>query len=208
MSRDKLEAEMTDDKPMRADARRNYERLLVEARRAFAERGVDASLEEVARNAGVGIGTLYRHFPTREDLIEKLLRDRFDTQAEKARELLLAEDPLDALYTWLIGFGETSAVYRGLTELLAEAFDDPESRLHASCDAMRDAASQLVERAQAAGVFRTDVTVQELLLLLHGASWAGSHLPGDGVTERLMTLVFTGLRTSEQRGQRAVSAPR
>jgi len=199
---------MTADKPMRADARRNYERLLTEARRAFAERGVDASLEEVARSAGVGIGTLYRHFPAREDLIEKLLRDRFDTQAEKARELLLAEDPLDGLYAWLIGFGETSAVYRGLTELLAEAFDDPESRLHASCDAMRDAASQLVERAQAAGVFRADVTVQELLLLLHGASWAGSHLPGDGGTERLMTLVFTGLRTSEQRGQRAVSAPR
>ncbi|MFB9931339.1 TetR/AcrR family transcriptional regulator [Amycolatopsis halotolerans] len=199
---------MTDAKPMRADARRNYERLLAEARRAFAERGVDASLEDVARSAGVGIGTLYRHFPTREDLVETLLRERFDTQAEKARELLVAEDPLEALYAWLIGFGETSAVYRGLTEMLADAFDDPESRLHASCDAMRDAASQLVDRAQAAGVFRTDVTVQELLLLLHGASWAGSHLPGTGGTERLMGLVFTGLQTSEQRGQRAVSAPR
>lgn len=193
---------------MRADARRNYDRLLAEARRAFAERGVDASLEDVARSAGVGIGTLYRHFPTREDLIETLLRDRFDTQAEKAGELLLADDPLDGLYTWLIGFGETSAVYRGLTEMLAGAFDDPESRLHASCEAIREAASHLVDRAQAAGVFRADVTVRELLLLLHGASWAGSRLPGEGGTERLMGLVFTGLRTSEQRGQRAVSAPR
>ncbi|WP_020661863.1 TetR/AcrR family transcriptional regulator [Amycolatopsis benzoatilytica] len=193
---------MSDVKPMRADARRNYERLLVEARRAFAERGVDASLEDVARSAGVGIGTLYRHFPTRDDLIEALLRDRFDTQAAKARELLAAEDPLDALYAWLVGFGATSSSYRGLTELLADAIDDPRSRLHASCEEMQTAASHLVDRAQKAGVLRADLTVRELLLLLHGASWGGTHLPGDGGTERLLSLVFTGLRASEQRGQR------
>ena len=202
MSRDKLGPEMTDVKPMRADARRNYERLLVEARGAFAERGVDASLEDIARAAGVGIGTLYRHFPTREDLVETLLRDRFDDQAAKAREALAAEDPLDALYSWLVGFGAASSSYRGLTELLADAIDDPESRLHASCEAMRAAASHLVDRAQEAGVLRPDLTVRELLLLLHGASWGAAHLPGEGGTERLLSLVFTGLQTSEQRGQR------
>ena len=86
---------MTEVKPMRADARRNYERLLEEARRAFAEHGVEASLEDIARRAGVGIGTLYRHFPTRDALLEALLRDRFDTQAERARELLAHPEPLD-----------------------------------------------------------------------------------------------------------------
>ncbi|GAA4544758.1 TetR/AcrR family transcriptional regulator [Amycolatopsis samaneae] len=187
---------MTDVKPMRADARRNYERLLAEAKRAFTERGVDASLEDVARSAGVGIGTLYRHFPTREVLLETLLRDRFDTQAGKARELLAAEDPLDGLYTWLVGFGTASGAYRGLTELLADAINDPGSALHASCHAMQEAASQLVDRAKEAGALRADVTTRELLLLLHGASWAGTHLPGERGMERLLTLVFEGLRAS------------
>ncbi|MFD9888826.1 TetR/AcrR family transcriptional regulator [Amycolatopsis sp. NPDC059027] len=187
---------MTDVKPMRADARRNYERLLAEARRAFTERGVDASLEDIARSAGVGIGTLYRHFPTREALLETLLRDRFDGQAEKARELLAAEDPLAGLYTWLVGLGTTAGAYHGLVELMADAINDPESRLHASCHAMQDAVSQLVDRAKEAGALRADVTTRELLLLSHGASWAGTHLPGERGMERLLTLVFEGLRAS------------
>ena len=181
---------------MRADARRNYERLLEEAEKAFAEHGVEASLEDVARNAEVGIGTLYRHFPTREALIESLLRDRFDGQAERARELLTSPEPLVALRTWLGGLADTSGTWEGLAEVLAVALSDETSRLFASCHAMREAASQLVERAKRAGELRPDVTTHELLVLLHALSWAGKHLAGDGGRERLLGLVFEGLRAS------------
>lgn len=187
---------MTDVKPMRADARRNYERLLEEAQRAFAEHGVEASLEEIARRAGVGIGTLYRHFPTREALLETLLRARFDAQAERARELLSHPEPLNALHTWLAGLGDATGTFRGLVELTADALNDETSRLYESCHAMRAVGSQLVERAKAAGELRRDVTAHELLLLLHAASWAGGHLPGEGGMHRLLALVFEGLRAS------------
>ena len=181
---------------MRADARRNYERLLEEAKNAFAAHGVEASLEDIARSAGVGIGTLYRHFPTRDALIESVLRDRFDGQAERARELLTSAEPLAALHTWLAGLSATSGVYEGLSEVLTVALSDETSRLYESCHAMQDAASQLVERAKRAGELRPDVTTRELLVLLHAVSWAGKHLPGDGGSARLLGLVFEGLRAS------------
>ncbi|MFI6302420.1 TetR/AcrR family transcriptional regulator [Amycolatopsis thailandensis] len=186
----------TEKKPLRADARRNYERLLEEARHAFAAHGVEASLEEIARRAGVGIGTLYRHFPTREALVETVLRDRFDGQAEKARELLDSPEPLDALRTWLAGMGAESARYRGLPELMVDVLDDETSPLYASCHAMRDGVSHLMERAKVSGGLRADVTVDELLVLLHALSWASEHLSGDKGLERLVDLVFAGLRAS------------
>jgi AcrR family transcriptional regulator len=187
---------MTDVKPMRADARRNYERLLEEAQRAFAEHGVEASLEDIARRAGVGIGTLYRHFPTRDALLETLLRTRFDAQAERARALLTHPEPLTALRSWLTELGDATGTYRGLVELTADALNDETSRLYESCHTMRETGSQLVERAKGAGELRPDVTTEELLLLLHAASWAGGHLPGGGGMQRLLALVFEGLRAS------------
>jgi len=184
------------DKPMRADARRNYDRLLAEAKRAFTERGTDASLEDIARSAGLGIVTLYRHFPSREALLEVLVRERFDAQAERARELLAAPEPLAALRTWLGGLGDTAGAYSGLPERLTEALSDETSELYASCHAMQEAGSQLVERAKRVGALRSDVTMQELLLLLHAISSAGAHLPGDRGRVRLLDLVFEGLRPS------------
>ncbi len=183
-------------KPLRADARRNYERLIEEAKSAFAARGVEASLEDIARNAGVGIGTLYRHFPTREALVETVLRERFDGQAVAARELLDSPEPLSALKTWLAGMGRQSASYRGLPELMVDVLDDEASPLYASCHAMRGAVSQLVERAKVSGELRADVTAHELLVLLHALSWASEHLSGDNGLERLLELVFAGLRAS------------
>src|SRR5438067_2370466 len=83
--------------------------------------GTEASLEDIARRAGVGIGTLYRHFPTRDALLETLLRARFDGQAERARELLTHPEPLNALQTWLAGLGDATGTFRGLVELTADA---------------------------------------------------------------------------------------
>jgi AcrR family transcriptional regulator len=177
---------------MRADARRNYVRLLDEAARAFAEQGVDASLEEVARRAGVAIGTLYRHFPTRNALLEALMRARFDRHAEEAEALLTADDPLSALRTWAHLLVQASTSYRGLVAAVAEALADETSALHRSCVGMREAAGRLVARAQASGDLRPDLTVNELLLSAHAAGWAAER---GGSLERQLDLVFTGLCT-------------
>jgi len=181
---------------VRADARRNYDRIVEVAREVFREKGYDAPLDEIAKRAGVGPGTLYRHFPTRDALLETLLRARFDARAERARELLTDPEPLTALQTWLAELGDATGTFRGLVELTADALNDESSRLYASCHAMREAGSHLVERAKRAGELRRDVTTDELLLLLHAASWAGGHLPGPGGMQRLLALVFEGLRVS------------
>src|SRR5881227_1228774 len=101
---------------MRADARRNYERLLAAARAAFAEHGVDASLDDIARSAGVGPGTLYRHFPTRHALLEAVLGDAQATLLAEAEKLATEPDPDAALLTWMRGLATHSRTFRGLAE--------------------------------------------------------------------------------------------
>src|ERR1700677_1307593 len=119
---------------MRADARRNYDVLLSVAAQCFAEQGTDASLRDVARKAGVGIGTLYRHFPTREALLEAVLGSRFDRLRERADELAAtASSPQQALGDWLAEFAAGSVTYRGLPNEVMSALHDRESPLHASC---------------------------------------------------------------------------
>jgi AcrR family transcriptional regulator len=176
---------------MRADARRNYARLLEEGARAFAEHGVDASLEEVARRSGVAIGTLYRHFPTRNALLEALLRERFDAHAAAAEELSASDRPLRDLRAWAQRLVEASAGYRGLVAALADALADESSALHRSCTAMRAVAGRLIARAQDAGELRPDVTTDEVLLAVHSAGWAAEH---GGSLDRQLDLVFDGLR--------------
>ncbi|GAB3434664.1 TetR/AcrR family transcriptional regulator [Flindersiella endophytica] len=180
---------------MRADARRNYERLLAEARSTFTEQGADASLEEIARRAGVGIGTLYRHFPTREALLDALLRDRFDGLCELAQKLLATDPPDQAMLTWLHALVENANTYRGLTGQLVSTLNDPESELYASCHAMREAATQLFERAKQAGLVRAEVRGPDVFLLAHAVAWAAEQVPGDtGATDRLLELMWAALR--------------
>ncbi|TVT49428.1 TetR/AcrR family transcriptional regulator [Amycolatopsis rhizosphaerae] len=180
---------------MRADARRNYERLLGEAKRAFAEQGIDASLEEIARRAGVGIGTLYRHFPTREALLEALLSERFDAQAAGADELMAHPSPIDGLRMWALRLAEMSMSYRGLVEATAAALANESSQLYRSCHAMQEGASRLVTRALEAGQLRADVTALEVLLLVNSSVWAAERAPdGTPSLARLVDLVFLGLR--------------
>jgi AcrR family transcriptional regulator len=178
---------------VRADARRNYEILLSVAREAFAEHGTDASLREVARRAGVGIGTLYRHFPTREALLEAMFRSGFDDQRRRAEELLASASPREALLTWLSEFAVNSTVFRGLPESVMAALGDERSELHSSCQAMRAAAGRLLERAQRSGGARADVTVNDLLALTAGVAWASQHTSAnEGTVERLLSLAMNG----------------
>ncbi|WP_327149581.1 TetR/AcrR family transcriptional regulator [Nocardia sp. NBC_01329] len=181
----------TEQRPMRADARRNYEQLLTAAETAFREHGTDAALEEIARAAKVGIGTLYRHFPTRDALLEALLHDRFSALSEQGAGLLKAESPRIALITWLRAFVTSSNRYRGLPASVVETLNNEESRLYASCHAMQDAGERLLVRAQQAGEVRPDLQGDELLLLAASISWAGEHRTNS--TERFLTLLVEGI---------------
>lgn len=180
--------------PTRRDARRNYDQLLTAARATFAEQDTDASLREVARRAGVGIGTLYRHFPTREALLEALLGHGFDTLRAQAAQLLVSPDPGGALITWLRQLAVSSTLYDGLPASVMSALHDPDSRLHASCEGLRAAAADLLARAQRAGHIRPDLNTGELLATVSAMAWAAKQSPQPAdLTERYLYLLLEGL---------------
>lgn len=164
---------MDSSRTMRSDARKNYEHLLDVARIAVEQDGADASLRDIARRAGVGLGTLYRHFPTRENLLETLLRDTWEGLVAKGRALEAAEDADDALVSWLGVFVETVRSYRGLITALAAAYADENSALHASCLAMRVTAAALLSRAQSQGTARSDLNGTDLFALVGALAWIG-----------------------------------
>jgi AcrR family transcriptional regulator len=179
---------------MRADARRNRDRLLAEARAAFLEHGTATSLEQIASRAGVGIGTLYRHFPTREALLEALLRERFDALAADARTLLGHRSPREALFRWTRDFAESSTTYRGLTNSLMATLRDESSALHASCNAVREAGLELLVRAQNSGEVCNDLDGTEFLTLVFGVAYAHEQVSNTAI-DRLLAILFDGLST-------------
>jgi AcrR family transcriptional regulator len=156
---------------MRADARKNYDRLLVVARDVVTEQGADASLRDVARKADVGLGTLYRHFPTREALLEALLRTEVDELTARAADLETSSTPEDALLTWLRGCVALNHEYRGVSAVLTAALEDTESALHDSCVALHDIGARLLDRAHAAGVARADIDGTDLFALVAALAW-------------------------------------
>jgi AcrR family transcriptional regulator len=156
---------------MRSDAQKNYDRLLVVAREVVTEHGADASLRDVARKADVGLGTLYRHFPTREALIEALLRSDVDELTAQAADLETSSPPEEALLTWLRGGVGITHEYRGVTTLMTAALEDSTSALHLSCVALKDAGTRLLNRAQIAGVARSDIDGVDLFALVAAIAW-------------------------------------
>jgi AcrR family transcriptional regulator len=179
-------------KPMRADARRSYERLLAAAAEVFAEQGTSAALDDIAKRAGIGNATLYRHFPARQDLVQALLADRYDELGAGAERLLGHPDPRAALACWLRSVIERFTAYRGLAVSVMDVIRDPETELSASCHGMRAAAAKLLARAQDAGLIRPDLTVTELLCLTNGIAVATEGQPGN--VPRLMSLLIEGLQ--------------
>ncbi|WNV86848.1 helix-turn-helix domain-containing protein [Umezawaea sp. Da 62-37] len=183
-------------RPPRADARRNRAKLLDVAAEVFATRGTDASLDEIAKRAGVGPGTLYRHFPTRQDLLVALLRDSVDALAVQAAELLAAPSPGAALTTWLEAVARHARTYRGLAGVLITTGQGPASNVLAVCHHdMRAAGAALVERAKDADAVRRDVELDEVFQLVNAVALAGDQ-DDDPTrhTRRLLTLVLEGLR--------------
>jgi AcrR family transcriptional regulator len=194
-------------RPMRADARRNYDRLLAVAADAFSARGAEASLEDIARQAGVGIGTLYRHFPTRGALLEASYLARMQALCDQADVLLAEPDPSAGLVTWLRAFAEHNVRSRGLKDVLAAAMQEEGSSLSACKTMLRAAVDALLSRAQQAGAIRADLTPNELMRLVHAVFLtaevgAAGGEPDPAQTDRLLSLLLDGLR-----GGAAAGAP-
>lgn len=183
-------------RPMRADARRNYAALVTAADAVFAEQGGGAALEEIAQRAGVGIGTLYRHFPSRRALILATIKRASDDVNERGRVLLDAPAPGEALETWLRTLLDHASAYHGLG---AEALRYPPEAGEQvdTCRSMRQIGAALLARAQAAGDVRPDVDATDLFLLVYSLASASAQ---DGVPARaadhLLTVVCDGLRST------------
>src|SRR3954467_3044173 len=166
---------MTKTPQMRADARRNRDKLLVAAVALFGEEGTDVSLEAVAKRAGVGIGTLYRHFPTREALLEAAYRNEVAQLSDAADELLAAHPPDEALALWMDRFVAYAGAKRGMGNALRAMVSS--SELFADARSMNVAAiDRLLAAGAAAGTIRTDVGAEDVLHAM-GAIWS---LGGDG----------------------------
>ena len=178
-------------RPKRADARRNYEKVLAAAREAFAEGGESTALEEIARRAGVGIGTLYRHFPSRQALLEALYVDEVEEVCRSAAQLEDVE-PWEALSSWvdrLIGYIATKQALAA--ELLAYVDRDAEV-FKTSRAALWGAGEPLLIRAQEAGVVRPDVEIGELIQMVIGIAKIPTSDPQQ--TARMVRIALDGLR--------------
>ncbi|MDQ0381687.1 TetR/AcrR family transcriptional regulator [Amycolatopsis thermophila] len=186
---------MTEPKPLRADARRNRARVLDAAETVFAARGTGAPTEEVAREAGVGIGTVFRHFPTKAALLEAVLAERMRRFVEEAQSFAAAEDPESAFFVFLGRWAEMSAAKNAYTDALAAAGADV-PRLGPEIGAqVREAVGALLSRAQLTGAVREDVGVTELIALMVGAARAAEYLGEDAALRaRTLGIVFDGLR--------------
>ncbi|MEV7888632.1 TetR/AcrR family transcriptional regulator [Streptomyces sp. NPDC002817] len=175
-------------RPTRKDAARNYDALLAAAREAFAEHGAEASLEDIARRAGVGIGTLYRNFPTRRHLFETVYADEVNTLVRVAEEVADRE-PWDALTAWLDRFADYMVTKRAVREALND-----ETEIFAACrTSMYGAGTPLLERAQRAGEARTDMDFTDLLRMVAGIT--ATAFDDDAQRRRVMSIALDGVRT-------------
>jgi AcrR family transcriptional regulator len=188
--------------PRRADARRNYDKLIAAAAEAFAEHGADdVSLEEIARRAGLGIGTLYRHFPNRQSLLEAVYKEQVDALEALAAKLLTAESPGAAMGDWMRAFGAFGRTKRSLSSALVATLGKDSELMSACSKVLRNCTEALLQRAQHTGAVRADVTSVDILRLSHGLIMAADAHPADPEqTERMLSLVIGGLLAREPDG--------
>lgn len=181
---------ITDDRPQRADARRNREAILRAARHIFAKQGSQAQIDDVAKRAKVGVGTVYRHFPTKEALFEALARDKFDRLASLADEAMAIDDPWDALVTFLRKAAAMQVADRTLSEVFREhgvfMVDTAQT-----CG-LAGRSDQLVQRAQDAGVLRNDICGSDLGMIT--CSLSDLNMVPVWSWERMLAIVLDGLR--------------
>jgi AcrR family transcriptional regulator len=180
------------ERQLRADARRNRERVMAAARDAFAANGEKATLDDIARRAGVGPGTLYRHFPDRESLLAAVYRDEIDALCAKATSLAATYPPREALAVWLRLQFDYIKTKRGLGTAVKQILGTESDTLQICKDAMRAAVSELLVRAQDSGDVRKEVEPGDVLRLGHAVAMATETDPGSA--DRLLGYVLDGLR--------------
>lgn len=203
MAKAKANTPAAHERPMRADARRNYERLLDTASAAFAQHGADASLDDIARRAEVGSGTLYRHFPTRQALLEAVYRGQIEALAAQAHQLPETMDPLEAMITWLRAVAKHITLYRGLRGLLTAALSDDQSELYKWChDSMLSAATSVLDRAQQSGLARSDIDAYQMLRLVNAVVLTNEQARASTRhAEQLLALAIDGMRYQDSRAR-------
>ena len=185
------------ERPLRADAERNRQRILAAASEVFAARGLDVSLDDIAHAAGVGVGTVYRRFPTKDDLIDALFEDKIEEVVQLATEALAIEDPWESFETFTRGMCRKQARDRGMKELLS-AGARGRARVSAGRERIAPIAFQIVKRAQDAGVVRADLAPFDIPL----AHMAIGHVAdrtrdiSPDYFERTLTLLLDGMRPS------------
>jgi AcrR family transcriptional regulator len=193
---EKARSEAGDEPRMRADARRSRAKLIEAATIAFAENGADAPLEDIARRAGVGIGTLYRHFPTRTDLQAGVFRSQVDAVCTTADELIGTVSPEQAFAGSVRAIAGYLVTKRGLARALIDSLGRDSELISVCSLRMRETVDRLLSYAQGTGVLRPDISAQDVLRLVHGIVMACEQSPGD--TDRLLDVMLDGLRAQDR----------
>jgi AcrR family transcriptional regulator len=183
----------TEPPGLRADARRNRARVLLAAQEAFAAEGLAVPLDEIARRAGVGAGTVYRHFPTKEALFETIVLGRVREMGERIREWSEAADPGDAFFRMLDELVEQGAMKRDLTDALTAAGVDISDALARARSGISESMATLLARAQAAGAVRDDIGPDDLGMLV-SCTFIAATRPGAGPPKRVLAVIIDGLR--------------
>lgn len=193
---------------LRSDAARNRDRVLEAAKAVFSVGGPDASLEAVARAAGVGIGTLYRHFPTRQALFEAVYRREVQHLSDLAGALMCEPSPVEALRTWLRSNVEFVATKKGMSTALATAVDASSDLTTSSVERLTEAVGLLLARAAQAGEIRADVSPDDVLRALVGMCYMHDRPGWQSSVLRLLDIFVDGLcaRPAERGGRAAVSS--
>lgn len=183
--------QLSQSRPRRADAQRNYDKVLAAAREAFAEGGASTSLEEIARRAQVGIGTLYRHFPSRQALLEAVYVGEVEELCRTAADLD-GLPPWDALVGWLHRFVAYMATKQALAQELLDYVERDAAVFHSSRAALYAAGEPLLKRAQEARVVRTDTDLPEVIQMVGGI--AKMHTTEPGQVDHILDIALDGLR--------------
>jgi len=187
------------ERPLRADARRNRERVMEAADALFAEVGLKAGVEEIAQRAGVGVGTVCRNFPTKEDLVSELVNAKGEALLAEARAALADPDPSEAFSSFLAYAASSACRYRALAEEIASGEVPVREGLK---EEVHDAIGELLRRAQRGGSVREDVTAADIKMLLSGLAQAAVAGGGQASLDRFVRIVLDGLRPPTGAAQR------
>jgi len=189
-----VEALVQVQRALRADARRNREAVIAAAKKLFAEEGLDAQMPDVAKHANVGVGTVYRHFPTKDDLIAALVAERFERLAQKASEGLLAEDAWEGMADFIRFSAQLQADDRGLCEVMGSRPEVMDAAAHAA--GLPEICEGLVKRAQRSGQLRRDLTWEDIPMIACGLGRITQATvgPASGRWPRLLEIILDGLR--------------